>query len=64
MVVEVQGTDLTSLFWQVFCLRDHTWHRRDLRQTLCSIRYQREPALKGPTGSAAKGWGPATVPMM
>ncbi len=60
MVVEVQGTDLTSLFWQVFCLRDHTWHRRDLRQTLCSIRYQREPALKGPTGSAAKGWGPAT----
>jgi hypothetical protein len=32
MVVEVLGTELTNLFWQVFCLRDHLWHRRDLRQ--------------------------------
>jgi hypothetical protein len=21
---------LTNLFWQVICLRDHLWHRRDL----------------------------------
>ena len=25
MLVEVLGTDLTTLFWQVFCLRDHLW---------------------------------------
>lgn len=28
MVVELLGTELTSVFWQVFCLRDHLWHRR------------------------------------
>jgi phenylacetate-CoA ligase len=60
MVVELLGTDLTRLFWQVFCLRDHLWHRRDLRQTLCTIRYHRDPAIKGPAGVSAPGWGPAT----
>lgn len=60
MVVEVLGTDLTSLFWQVFCLRDHVWHRRDLREKLCAIRFQRDPALEGTTRAQAQGWGPAT----
>lgn len=60
MMVEVLGTDLTNLFWQVFCLRDHLWHKRDLRQKLCGIRYQRDPATKGPAGTPAPGWGPAT----
>lgn len=60
MVVEVMGTELTSLFWQVFCLRDHLWHRRDLREKLCAIRFQRDPALKGAAGVQAQGWGPAT----
>ncbi|TRZ96996.1 MAG: phenylacetate--CoA ligase family protein [Rhodocyclaceae bacterium] len=60
MVVEVLGTDLTKLFWQVFCLRDHLWHRRDLREKLFVIRYQRDPALKGAAGGWAPGWGPAT----
>ena len=60
MVVEMLGTDLTSLFWQVFCLRDHLWHRRDLNQTLCSIRYRRDPVEKSASGIKAPGWGPAT----
>jgi hypothetical protein len=60
MVVELLGTELTNVFWQVFCLRDHLWHRRDLRQTLCTIRYHRDPAAKGPAGVPAAGWGPAT----
>lgn len=60
MVVEVLGTDLTRLFWQVFCLRDHLWHRRDLTQKLCTIRLQRDPLVKGPNGMTAAGWGPAT----
>lgn len=60
MVVEVLGTDLTDLFWQVICLRDHQWHRRDLGAKLCSIRYQRDSTLKGPEGASSTGWGPAT----
>ena len=60
MVVEVLGTDLTSLFWQVFCLRDHLWHGRDLQEKLCVIRYQRDPARKGALGTQVPGWGPAT----
>ncbi len=60
MIVELLGTDLTALFWQVFCLRDHLWHRRELREKLVSIRYQRNPALMGPAGATATGWGIAT----
>jgi len=60
MVVEVLGTGLTSLFWQVFCLRDHLWHGRDLRQKLCTIRHQRHPEHKGASGTQVAGWGPAT----
>jgi phenylacetate-CoA ligase len=60
MVVELLGTELTTVFWQVFCLRDHLWHRRDLRQALCTIRYHRDPAAKGLAGVPAAGWGPAT----
>ncbi|MDP2135549.1 MAG: hypothetical protein Q8J99_18250 [Sulfuritalea sp.] len=60
MVVEVLGTDLTDLYWQVFCLRDHLWHRRDLREKLCVIRFQRDNPVKASAGMAAAGWGPAT----
>ena len=60
MVVDLLGTELTRLFWEVFCLRDHLWHRRDLEQTLCTIRYYRDPAAKGPAGVPATSWGPAT----
>jgi phenylacetate-CoA ligase len=59
MVVEVRGNDLTRLFWEVFCLRDHLWHRRDLGGTLCAIRYLKNPEHKGPDGIRANGWGAA-----
>jgi len=60
MVVEVLGTELTNLIWQVICLRDHLWHRRDLEARLCAIRYRRDPADKGEGGLKTSGWGPAT----
>jgi phenylacetate-CoA ligase len=60
MPVEVLGTDLTQMLWQVFCLRDHIWHGRDFRQKLVVIRYLRDPALKTPAGLRGRGWGPAT----
>lgn len=45
---------MAGLYWNVFTLRDHLWHRRDLSCTLGVIR--REAKL----GRAAN-WGPATA---
>ncbi|MEO0375766.1 MAG: AMP-binding protein, partial [Cyanobacteria bacterium P01_A01_bin.17] len=36
--VSVHTTGITQLFWQVFALREHQWHQRDLTKTLASIR--------------------------
>ncbi len=60
MVVEVLGTDLTRLYWQVFCLRDHLWHRRNLREKLLTIRHRQDVASITPDAQRANGWGPAT----
>ena len=60
LVVKLLGTELTQLYWEVFCLRDHFWHRRDFRQKLVVMRYQRDPALKTKAGQRGSGWGPAT----
>jgi len=60
MIVELLGTELTNIYWQVLCLRDHLWHRRDLGTRLCAIRYRRDPADKGEGGLKTPGWGPAT----
>lgn len=60
MVVEVLGNEVTKLYWQVFCLREHLWHRRDLNGTLCAIRYLNDAEHKGPNGIQAVGWGPAS----
>jgi phenylacetate-CoA ligase len=37
--VRVLKTQLLGLFWNVFALRDHAWHRRDLRGKLATIRH-------------------------
>lgn len=47
------GTELTQFFWNVLTLREHLWHRRDLRGKLASIR----TTVKDAT---SPGWGPAT----
>jgi phenylacetate-CoA ligase len=52
--VRVLATGLTNLYWNVFTLRDHLWHRRDLGKKLAVIR--RESDL-----SSAANWGPATA---
>jgi len=57
MVVEVLATDLTQFFWQVFCLRDHHWHRRDMQGKLLVIRYIKG---QGASGAHNQGWGSAT----
>lgn len=58
--VKVLATDLTQMFWQIFTLRDHFWHRRDFSLKLLSIRYFRNQAMQQKEGVGSNGWGPAT----
>jgi len=53
MPVRVLKTGLADLLWTACVLRDHRWHRRDLRGKLAAIR-------RGVTTGAGHGWGPAT----
>jgi len=52
--VKLSGTELNQMFWRIFTLRDHEWHKRDFAGKLASIRA---------TGEAFKpvshpDWGP------
>jgi phenylacetate-CoA ligase len=51
--VRILKTQLSGLFWNAFTLRDHAWHRRELRGKLATIRHGI------PTGEFAH-WGQAT----
>lgn len=51
--VKIVGTGLGKLFWHAITLRDHAWHKRDLRGTLFAIRH-------GLTEGRFPNWGPAT----
>jgi phenylacetate-CoA ligase len=49
--VRVLKTQLGQLMWDAFTLRDHLWHRRDLRGKLAVIR-------QGVGAQSLSGWGP------
>jgi phenylacetate-CoA ligase len=51
--VSVLRTVLDSLFWKVFTLREHVWHRRDLGAKLSAIR-------QGLGEEEGDNWGAAT----
>ena len=51
--VRVLKTQLCLLFWNAFTLREHRWHRRDLRRRLAVIR-------SGVAAGESRSWGPAT----
>jgi len=51
--VRVLKTQLSSLLWNAFTLRDHLWHRRDFRGKLAAIRH-------GVREGEFENWGPAT----
>ena len=55
--VKVLQTDLDRLFWQAITLRDHAWHNRDVRSSLCVVRAN-VPAT--PDGEWNQGWGAST----
>lgn len=56
--VSVRVTELVSLMWLAFTLREHLWHRRDLSSRLAAIRSDR--GKTGERGIGAKSWGAAT----
>ena len=57
--VEVVVTKITHLFWEAFTLRDHQWHRRDLRGKLAAIRNFSEGKALYPKGARNRTWAPA-----
>jgi len=52
------GTSVARLFWQAITLRDHLWHKRDLKKKLVAIRPEGD--RQSPDGVDQDGWGPAT----
>ncbi len=56
--VAVQTTRATRLFWDVFTLRDHHWHRRDFSGTLAAIRSYPDGKALYPGGVRGRGWAP------
>ena len=58
--VEVLGTGITAFFWNVFTLREHLWHGRNLDGRLSVIRRSMNEAAKPPHGLPSTNWGQAT----
>ncbi len=56
--VELLSTAVTRHFFQALTLREHLWHRRNLKTKLVSIRPDRERKLSGRTAS---NWGAPTA---
>ncbi len=50
-------SELWGLFWSAFTVRDHLWHRRDLRGTLAAIRESGKGKDLYPAGRRAPHWG-------
>ncbi|MEE8272768.1 MAG: hypothetical protein V3R98_13720, partial [Alphaproteobacteria bacterium] len=48
--VRAVRTELWSLFWSAFTVRDHLWHRRDLTGTLAAIRESGKGKAQYPDG--------------
>jgi len=55
--VRILKTRLNGLLWNVFTLRDHLWHRRDLRGKLATIRH-------GIPAGEFRHWGAATAGLL
>jgi phenylacetate-CoA ligase len=53
-------SELWGLFWSAFTVRDHLWHRRDLRGTLAAIRESGKGKDHYPDGTTTHRWGPAS----
>ena len=50
-------TGLSSLFWSAFTIRDHLWHRRNLKGKLAAIRQSGKGKHPYPDGFKMPQWG-------
>jgi len=58
-VVAVRRTGVNQLLWLALNMRDHLWHQRDFRQSLCVVRAGIAVQDDETTPSAREaGWGP------
>lgn len=55
--VELLGTGLTSIFWNLFTVRDFIWRRCDLSGRLAAIRYDKSGTADYPHGAQPPNWG-------
>ncbi len=55
--VRVTKTRLGQVFWRALALRDHLWHRRDLRLKMAAIRHADGDRANPPRGIRQRGWG-------
>lgn len=58
--IKVRQAALTNTFWRAFTLRDHLWHKRNLRGKLAVIRAASKNEGRPPNGNHSRGWGPST----
>jgi phenylacetate-CoA ligase len=58
--VRVLRTVVSGLFWRAFTLRDHLWHRRNLKGKLAAIRHAEKGVDPYPLGSRSRTWGPTS----
>jgi phenylacetate-CoA ligase len=56
--VRVLRTAVNGLFWSAFTLRDHLWHRRNLKGKLAAMRHAGKGVDPYPQGSRSRTWGP------
>ncbi len=54
--IKADSTELMSLFWRCFTLRDHIWNQRDIKATLATIKFFKKGKHEYP-GTRAKSWG-------
>ena len=58
--ITINKTELCNIVWLAHTLREHIWHKRDFNSKLAIIRVFEDGVGKAPSGTALKGWGPAT----
>lgn len=60
VAVEFLSSEMTDFFWNVFCLREHFWHRRDFTKKLMAVRYPAGKDAVEPAPRRGQQWGAAT----
>jgi phenylacetate-CoA ligase len=61
--VKVVGTDLIQLFYRIFALRDHFWHKRDFSAKMAAIRHANRGQSEYP-GTSSPTWSSATAGLL